>query len=168
MNGWAVVLVLRTTRQELQLLNSSKYLCLSAGLTVIELISYLVHCHRRHLEFFASPAALLQTYPSFPTASNPNPKPKLILAVPASLSHGPSRELFTEFAKVPGNMIVLTARGETGSLSRLLYSRWSAASGLDGVSGDGANVGAPIDLRGESLSLEVYFLLYLTSTILDS
>lgn len=84
--------------------------------------------------------------------------------MPASLSHGPSRELFTEFAKVAGNMVVLTAKGETGSLSRLIFDRWSAASGLDGRSGDGSSVGAPIDLRGESLSLQVSCHSYLSAS----
>ena len=106
----------------------------------------------RHLEFFSSPTALLQTYPSFPTSSNPSPKPKLILAVPASLSHGPSRELFAEFAKVPGNLVVLASVGETGSLSRSLFERWASTTGLRGTT---PTVGAPIDLHGQSLKLAV-------------
>jgi Cft2 family RNA processing exonuclease len=71
----------------------------------------------RHLEFFPSPQALLQTYSS--------KSPKLILAVPASLSHGPSRHLFTEFAAVPDNVVLLTGRGEEGTLGRILFNKWN-------------------------------------------
>ncbi|KAI0031665.1 beta-lactamase-like protein [Vararia minispora EC-137] len=77
----------------------------------------------KHLEFFPTPQALLQTYSS--------KDPKLILAVPASLSHGPSRVLFADFAAVPDNVILLTARGEPGTLSRVLFDRWDAAQRED-------------------------------------
>lgn len=97
----------------------------------------------------------MQTYPSFPTPSNPNPTPKLILAVPSSLSHGPSRELFAEFAKVPGNLVVLTARGEVGSLSRSLFDRYVASIGLNPEAGGPPNVGAPVELAGVTLNLTV-------------
>jgi cleavage and polyadenylation specificity factor subunit 2 len=73
----------------------------------------------RHLEFFPSPQALLQTYSS--------KAPKLILAVPASLSHGPSRQLFTEFAAVPDNVVLLTSRSEEGTLGRSLFEKWNNA-----------------------------------------
>lgn len=116
---------------------------------------------RRHLEFFSSPFALLQTYPSFPTSSNPTPKPKLILAVPGSLSHGPSRELFAEFAKVSGNLVVLTSMGETGSLSRSLFERWASATGIRNTT---PNVGTPIDLHGEPLRLAVSTSIFHTPT----
>ena len=72
---------------------------------------------RRHLEFFMSPQALMQTYSS--------KDPKLILAVPASLSHGPSRALFADFATVPDNVVLLTARGEEGTLGRVLFDKWN-------------------------------------------
>lgn len=52
-------------------------------------------------------------------------EPKLILAVPASLSHGHSRALFADFAEVTGNVILLTGRGEEGTLGRLLFERWN-------------------------------------------
>jgi len=71
----------------------------------------------RHLEFFPNPQALLQTYSS--------KDPKLILAVPASLSHGPSRHLFSDFAAVPDNVVLLTGRHEEGTLSRALFERWN-------------------------------------------
>lgn len=51
--------------------------------------------------------------------------PKLILAVPASLSHGPSRLLFTEFAGVTDNVILLTSRGEDGTLARAIFEQWN-------------------------------------------
>lgn len=51
--------------------------------------------------------------------------PKLILAVPASLSHGPSRQLFSEFAAVPDNVVLLTSRSEEGTLGRLLFDKWN-------------------------------------------
>ncbi|PCH41479.1 cleavage and polyadenylation specificity factor subunit [Wolfiporia cocos MD-104 SS10] len=71
----------------------------------------------RHLEFFPNPQALLHTYSS--------KEPKLILAVPASLSHGPSRLLFSQFAETPDNVVLLTGRGEEGTLGRLLFDRWN-------------------------------------------
>ncbi|KAF9453040.1 hypothetical protein P691DRAFT_802418 [Macrolepiota fuliginosa MF-IS2] len=71
----------------------------------------------KHLEFFPNPQALLQTYSS--------KDPKLILAVPASLSHGPSRNLFADFAAVPDNVVLLTSRGEQGTLGRALFEKWN-------------------------------------------
>ncbi|KAI0265838.1 beta-lactamase-like protein [Gloeopeniophorella convolvens] len=73
----------------------------------------------KHLEFFSSPQALMQTYSS--------KEPKLVLAVPASLSHGASRVMFTEFAAIPDNVILLTGRGEEGTLGRALFERWDGA-----------------------------------------
>lgn len=73
----------------------------------------------RHLEFFATPQALIHTYSS--------KDPKLILAVPASLSHGASRSIFSEFALVPDNVVLLTSPGEEGSLTRMLFSMWNDA-----------------------------------------
>ena len=71
----------------------------------------------RHLEFFASPEVLLRTYSS--------KDPKLILAVPLSLSHGPSRTIFSEFANVPYNVVLMTSRGENGTLSEFLFNKWN-------------------------------------------
>ncbi|KAG8218668.1 beta-lactamase-like protein [Butyriboletus roseoflavus] len=71
----------------------------------------------KYLEFFLNPQALVQKYSS--------KEPKLILAVPASLSHGPSRSLFADFAAVPDNVILLTNRGEEGTLARMLFDRWN-------------------------------------------
>lgn len=77
----------------------------------------------RHLEIFPTPQALLDKYSS--------KAPKLILAAPASLSHGPSRALFAEFASVPGNAILLTGRGPENTLGRELFDRWNDAQRPD-------------------------------------
>ncbi|KAI5124953.1 hypothetical protein M0805_007380 [Coniferiporia weirii] len=71
----------------------------------------------RHLEFFTTPQALLHTYSS--------KDPKLILAVPISLSHGASRIIFSEFASVPDNVVLLTSQGEEGTLGRTLFDMWN-------------------------------------------
>ncbi|KAI3612220.1 cleavage and polyadenylation specificity factor subunit [Moniliophthora roreri] len=71
----------------------------------------------KHLEFFPTPQALIQKYSS--------KDPKLILAVPASLSHGPSRQLFCDFAAIPDNVILLTERCEEGTLGRILFDMWN-------------------------------------------
>ncbi|THV08366.1 hypothetical protein K435DRAFT_8951 [Dendrothele bispora CBS 962.96] len=73
----------------------------------------------RHLEFFPNPQALIQKYDS--------KDPKLILAVPASLSHGPSRHLFCSFAAVPDNVVLLTGRGEEGTLAHVLFEKWNSS-----------------------------------------
>ncbi|KAL7423212.1 hypothetical protein Q5752_002512 [Cryptotrichosporon argae] len=75
----------------------------------------------RHVRFFDTPAALLQAHGLG--------QPKVVLAVPPSLSHGPSRWLFTAMAGQAGNAIVLTTRGEDGTLGRTLYDAWVAATG---------------------------------------
>ncbi|KAG6854893.1 hypothetical protein C0991_012083 [Blastosporella zonata] len=77
----------------------------------------------KHLEFFPNPQALLQTYSS--------KDPKLILAVPASLSHGPSRNLFADFAAVPDNVVLLTGRSEEGTLGRDLFEKWDDSQRAD-------------------------------------
>ncbi|KAJ7590894.1 beta-lactamase-like protein [Mycena floridula] len=71
----------------------------------------------KHVEFFINPQALIQKYSS--------KDPKLILAVPASLSHGPSRSMFCDFATVPDNVVLLTGRGEDGTLGRILFDKWN-------------------------------------------
>ncbi|EIW61467.1 uncharacterized protein TRAVEDRAFT_162694 [Trametes versicolor FP-101664 SS1] len=71
----------------------------------------------RHLEFFSSPQALMSTYST--------KDPKLILAVPATLSHGPSRSLFAHFAEIPDNVVLLTGRSEPGTLGRILFDKWN-------------------------------------------
>ena len=55
----------------------------------------------------------------------PSREPKLILSVPLSLSHGFSRSIFTEFASVPDNVLLLTSMGEEGTLARSLFDIWN-------------------------------------------
>ncbi|EJD01140.1 cleavage and polyadenylation specificity factor subunit [Fomitiporia mediterranea MF3/22] len=71
----------------------------------------------KYLEFFPNPQALLHTYSS--------KDPKLILAVPVSLSHGSSRSIFSEFASVADNVVLLTSPGEDGTLARTLFDMWN-------------------------------------------
>lgn len=40
------------------------------------------------------------------------------------MSHGASRALFSEFSEIPGNVVLLTGRGEEGTLGRILFDRW--------------------------------------------
>lgn len=47
------------------------------------------------------------------------------MAIPASLSHGASRAMFSEFAEIPDNVVLLTSRGEEGTLGRILFDRWN-------------------------------------------
>jgi cleavage and polyadenylation specificity factor subunit 2 len=61
---------------------------------------------------------LLQTFPIN--------RPKVVLAVPPSMSHGPSRWLFTAMAATEGNVVLLTSPGEDGTLTRELYDAWRA------------------------------------------
>jgi cleavage and polyadenylation specificity factor subunit 2 len=100
---------------------------------------------RRHLEFFPNPQVLLQTYSS--------KDPKLILAVPASFSHGPSRLLFADFAAVPDNVILLTGRGEEGTLGRILFERWNNSQRAEDK-WDKGKLGSSVMLDG-SLELRV-------------
>lgn len=43
-----------------------------------------------------------------------------------SLSYGPSRQVFADFAAVEGNVVVLTGRGARGTLNSFLMDRWEA------------------------------------------
>ena len=88
---------------------------------------------------------LLETYSS--------KDPKLILAVPASFSHGPSRSLFTDFAAVPDNVILLTGRGEEGTLGRELFERWNKSQRAEDK-WDKGKLGSSVMLDG-SLDLRV-------------
>jgi cleavage and polyadenylation specificity factor subunit 2 len=105
----------------------------------------LFHSYR-HLELFPSPAALLHTYPSS--------KPKLILAVPTSLSHSSSRSLFADFASVPGNVVVLTTRPEPGTLGGILFDTWNEAQPADSEYGKG-KMGRVIEGKDEMISVKV-------------
>src|SRR6266581_8096979 len=116
----------------------------------------MTHPFSRHLEFFPNPQVLLETYSS--------KDPKLILAVPASFSHGPSRSLFADFATVPGNVILLTGRGEKGTLGRVLFERWNKSQRTEdkwdkGKLGSNVMLGGSLGLRvGLLFSLILYYL----------
>lgn len=97
------------------------------------------HAPSRYLEFFLNPQTLVQKYSSR--------EPKLILAVPASLSHGPSRSLFADFAAVPDNVILLTSRGEEGTLSRMLFDRWNNSQRADDT-WDKGKIGSNVMMDG--------------------
>ena len=94
----------------------------------------------RHVQFFSSPTELMQRYPLM--------RPKVILAVPPSLSHGPSRWLFTVMAGTEGNVILLTGIGEDDTLSREVYDSWAAGQDAAALWGRG-RVGHLQDLAGE-------------------
>ena len=83
----------------------------------------------------------------------PSSKPKLILAVPASLSHGSSRALFADFACVRDNVVLLTSRSEEGTLGRLLFDRWYRCQG-DDERWDKGNIGSVIELD-ETIRIKV-------------
>ncbi|KAH9849995.1 beta-lactamase-like protein [Lenzites betulinus] len=100
----------------------------------------------RHLEFFPSPQLLMQTYSS--------KEPKLILAVPATLSHGPSRSLFSQFAEIPDNVVLLTGRSEPGTLGRLLFDKWNNSQ-REEAKWDRGRIGSNIMMDGE-LRLEMH------------
>ncbi|CAE6522625.1 unnamed protein product [Rhizoctonia solani] len=92
----------------------------------------------KHLEIFPSPDALVSRYPSS--------MPKLLLVVPATLSHGNSRRIFAEFASVPGNAVVLSTPSEPGTLANMLFNEWNAGQSDNEKFGHGS-VGQPIQLN---------------------
>lgn len=71
---------------------------------------------RRYLRIFSSITALDEAFP--PEAA------KVVLAVPLSLTHGPARTLLTRAAQTPGDVVILTQRGDADSLGRWLYEKW--------------------------------------------
>ncbi|KAK0191164.1 beta-lactamase-like protein [Armillaria mellea] len=112
----------------------------------------------RHLEFFPSPQALIQKYSS--------KDPKLILAVPASLSHGPSRHLFCDFAAVPDNVVLLTGRGEEGTLGHVLFNKWNDSQRPDDK-WDKGKIGSNIMMDG-ALKLAVHSKVLLQGAELEA
>jgi cleavage and polyadenylation specificity factor subunit 2 len=87
------------------------------GVSEVEVL--IISSYSRHLEFFPNPQALLET------CSSSSKDPNLILAVPESFSHGPSRSLFVDFVAVSDNAILLTGGGEEGTLGRRLFDHWN-------------------------------------------
>ena len=100
---------------------------------------------RRHVQFFSSPTELLTGHPLM--------RPKVVLAIPPTMSHGPSRWLFTAMAGTEGNVILLTNRGEDNTLSREIYDAWAAGQDETALWGRG-RVGHLQDLSG-NMQLEV-------------
>lgn len=91
--------------------------------------------------------------------------PKLILAVPASLSHGASRSIFAQFAAIPDNVVLLTSCGEKGTLARQLFDRWDSSQRGDDR-WDNGRIGRNIMLDG-SLVLEMHAKVPLMGAELD-
>ncbi|KAN0064763.1 hypothetical protein ACQY0O_001820 [Thecaphora frezii] len=71
----------------------------------------------KFLKVFGSIAAMDEAVPP--------DQAKVVLAVPPSMTHGPSRRLFARFAERPNDLVVLLQRGEPGSLSRHLWDAWN-------------------------------------------
>ncbi|GHJ86659.1 hypothetical protein NliqN6_3061 [Naganishia liquefaciens] len=71
----------------------------------------------RHLKFYPTHDAFLRAFPEN--------SPKLVLAVPLSMSYGPSRRLFTKMAVEESATIVLTGRSEDHTLSNEMFRMWN-------------------------------------------
>ncbi|KAG8746423.1 hypothetical protein FRC10_005134 [Ceratobasidium sp. 414] len=91
----------------------------------------------KHLEIFSSPDSLVTRYPSS--------MPKLLLVAPATLSYGSSRRVFTEFASVPGNAVIMSSLSEPGTLANMLFEEWNAGQTENEKFGHGS-VGRPVQL----------------------
>ncbi|KAK8858512.1 hypothetical protein IAR55_002739 [Kwoniella newhampshirensis] len=94
----------------------------------------------RHVQFFLNPMDLLHAYPLM--------RPKLIVAIPPTMSHGPSRFLFTALANTEGNLILLTSRGEDRTLARELYEQWEVNQSFSAKWGQG-KIGSVQSLSGQ-------------------
>ncbi|QRV72872.1 cleavage and polyadenylation specificity factor subunit 2 [Ceratobasidium sp. AG-Ba] len=92
----------------------------------------------KHLEIFPSPDTLVTRYPSS--------MPKLLLVAPATLSYGNSRRVFTEFASVPGNAVIMSSLSEPGTLANILFNEWNAGQAESEKFGHGT-VGRPVQLN---------------------
>ncbi|KAK0528605.1 hypothetical protein OC842_004492 [Tilletia horrida] len=105
----------------------------------------------RYLRVFASIEAMDEVIPAN--------TPKVVLAVPPSLTHGPSRRLVQRFAERENDVIVLTHRGEPESLARWLWNQWEdRGEGLGKAGRDGwrkGRVGAEVGLEGVTYRLEL-------------
>ncbi len=110
----------------------------------------------RHLKLFGTVGEMMEAFPA--------DRPKCVLAVPMTLSYGPSRRLFTTIAEEEGSVIVLTGRSETNTLGQTLFERWNNAQDkeerygegrvgsvrrLDGVMG--VELDSKVPLKGEEL-----------------
>lgn len=111
-----------------------------------------------HVKFFSTPDELLKAFPS--------DRPKMVLAIPPTMSHGPSRVLFTEMAQTPGNVLLLTSRGEDQTLARDLYDRWESEQAEGAKFGRG-KIGDVKRLEGP-LSIEMDSKVALTGAELEA
>jgi cleavage and polyadenylation specificity factor subunit 2 len=128
---------------------------------VFEVEVLMISSFSRHLEFFPNPQMLPETY------SSKDPKP--ILAVPASFSHGPSRSLFAGIAAVPDNVILLTFRGEEGTLGQMLFERWNKSRRAEDK-WDKGKLGSSVMLDGSldlCVGLRFYLALFMRALMLS-
>ncbi|KAJ9119685.1 hypothetical protein QFC22_003395 [Naganishia vaughanmartiniae] len=102
----------------------------------------------RHLKFFPTYDAFLHAFPETDTS------PKLILAVPLSMSYGPSRRLFTRMAVQENATVVLTSRAEDQTLTNDMFRIWNDRQSPAAQYGGGA-VGSPTRVEGEHRVVQV-------------
>lgn len=76
------------------------------------------------------------------------------------MSHGASRRLFSEFAEIPDNVVLLTGRGEEGTLGRVLFDRWNTSQ-RDETKWDHGKIGNNVMMDG-TLLLTVRFRIVLS------
>lgn len=98
----------------------------------------------------ANPAAALSNLRIYSSlaelnAAIPPHVPKLILTVPATLSHGYSRSLFVDFARGLSNVVILTGASDDGTLARWLWGVWNEAQ-KEGEKWGQGKVGKVIEL----------------------
>lgn len=105
-----------------------------------------------NVRFFPTVQDFHKTFP--PTATSPIPK--LVLAVPQTMSYGFSRLLFPFYAEQKGNVVLLTQPGEKGSLADLLFKRWDAGQDEEEKYGNAkGKLGKAVGLKGEVVELKV-------------
>ncbi|KAJ9110484.1 hypothetical protein QFC19_001610 [Naganishia cerealis] len=114
----------------------------------------------RHLKFFPTHEAFLQAFPD-------NSTPKLVLAVPLSMSYGPSRRLFTKMATEESATIVLTGRGEDHTLTNDVFRMWNEQQPITAQYGAG-RVGEPANVTGTRLVVTVDSKVSLTGAELEA
>ncbi|PWN48381.1 hypothetical protein IE53DRAFT_389433 [Violaceomyces palustris] len=78
---------------------------------------------------------------------------KVVLAVPPSMTHGPSRRLFARFAQNPNDVVIMIQRGQPGSIARWLWDRWQSKQ-ASGVLWKAGKVGSAVAI-GEKLKFEL-------------
>lgn len=91
---------------------------------------------------------------------------KVVLAWPPSLTHGPSRKLFTRMAGNEKDVVILTQHGQAESLGRELYEMWESKQELSARWGRG-KVGNAVQMN-ETMELEVHSKVPLQGEELES